>query len=464
MKVTECQNHGKTRFRVVFRDPKKAGRPYPYSTAFFKTRRSAELFAATQSSEVAGILSDWESIPLEKRIDALRALRRAESGGFTLGAACDAMEAGGASGLSFADLAARTIAAKRSKSIRPRSLRSLQWTLDHFAETHPGSPADVRPEVVAKWIDRPEWSPIRRRGVLINLSAAFALGVRMGWVRRNPCAAIERPVVESKPPGVLSPAQGEKLLRWIEQNDPELVGFAVVCMFAGFRPESEVARLPRSAAASAVASGMLASPGTNKTRRRRVVPVCPALSAFLSVWIPLGVEFRPVNFARRWRAARVAAIGSAWGQDCLRHSWASYRLAQTGDDARTAMEAGHTQTELHRSYKALATPAEAARWFVLRPSVSDYAPARDARSAAARSAEVDTMRELARRRHSGDTLQKRAVEVLAPLIPWTVAQGVEALHAVGIGKESARNSIRALARSGAVSVDKKTRPFLCRVA
>jgi len=67
-------------------------------------------------------------------------------------------------------------------------------------------------------------------------------------------------------------------------------------------------------------------------------------------------------------AARKAAGIETWPPDALRHTWASCRLALTGDAARTAAEAGHDQSVLHRHYRALTSRAEAEAWFGILPS------------------------------------------------------------------------------------------------
>ena len=59
---------------------------------------------------------------------------------------------------------------------------------------------------------------------------------------------------------------------------------------------------------------------------------------------------------------------SPWPQNVLRHSRVSYRLAQTGDEVLTAAEDGHSAQMLHQHYRALVTPADAARYFGILPT------------------------------------------------------------------------------------------------
>jgi len=72
--------------------------------------------------------------------------------------------------------------------------------------------------------------------------------------------------------------------------------------------------------------------------------------------------------------ARAAAGIAKWPIDALRHSFCTYRFALTGDAARTESEAGHDQAVLHAHYRALATAADAERWFAIVPGSAQAAP------------------------------------------------------------------------------------------
>jgi hypothetical protein len=53
----------------------------------------------------------------------------------------------------------------------------------------------------------------------------------------------------------------------------------------------------------------------------------------------------------------------------LRHSFCSYRLAQTNNAAQVALEAGNSPTMIFRHYRELVTPAQAEAWFSIRPNL-----------------------------------------------------------------------------------------------
>jgi hypothetical protein len=56
-----------------------------------------------------------------------------------------------------------------------------------------------------------------------------------------------------------------------------------------------------------------------------------------------------------------------WKNNALRHSYASYRLAELKDAARVALEMGNSPSMLFRNYRELVTEQEAQAWFALTP-------------------------------------------------------------------------------------------------
>ena len=104
-----------------------------------------------------------------------------------------------------------------------------------------------------------------------------------------------------------------------------------------------------------------------KSKSRRLVPIHPNLRAWLE---PLRKSEGPLckvkNIAHAvWSLRRKAGLG--WRQNALRHSYASYRLADTPDAARVALEMGNSPEKLFRHYRELVTPDAAKEWFTIMP-------------------------------------------------------------------------------------------------
>jgi integrase len=107
-----------------------------------------------------------------------------------------------------------------------------------------------------------------------------------------------------------------------------------------------------------------------KTRQRRLVPICAALSAWLAPW----KEFRDgliwtgheVTFHEHMR--NLATKAKVRRKDnALRHSFISCRFEETHHEHQVAQEAGTSPAMIHAHYRALVTQAEAKEWFNVLP-------------------------------------------------------------------------------------------------
>ena len=55
------------------------------------------------------------------------------------------------------------------------------------------------------------------------------------------------------------------------------------------------------------------------------------------------------------------------GHNLLRHSYASYRLADVQDASKVSLEMGNSPNVLLRDYRELVTPTQAKEWFTVLP-------------------------------------------------------------------------------------------------
>lgn len=58
------------------------------------------------------------------------------------------------------------------------------------------------------------------------------------------------------------------------------------------------------------------------------------------------------------------------GANRFRNSYISYRVAQTSDPKKTALETGNSAEVIMEDYLELTTPEDAARWFKITPSAN----------------------------------------------------------------------------------------------
>ena len=106
-----------------------------------------------------------------------------------------------------------------------------------------------------------------------------------------------------------------------------------------------------------------------KTAARRLAPLSENLKAWLAPWReskgPI-VTLTAVAGAMNDLGIN-AKIPGGWRQNALRHSFISYRVAMTGDVARTALEAGNSSAMIFRHYREIVDEEAAKTWFSITP-------------------------------------------------------------------------------------------------
>jgi integrase len=209
----------------------------------------------------------------------------------------------------------------------------------------------------------------------------FNFAVPRDYCGRNVIDAIQPPRIKPKSgTGIFSPAEVEAVLR---AADADLLPWLAIAFFTGLR-SAELDRLHWDDVN--FSRGHVEVPAAKaKTAQRRLVPILPALAAWLAPYHDKKGAIRPKNFHQKRRNAyRAAGFGKPGSEtraeraagitlraapdNVARHSFASYRLADTSDAAKTALELGHTSTALlFNTYRDLVTPEAAAAFFAVRP-------------------------------------------------------------------------------------------------
>mgnify|MGYP002621925288 CR=1 FL=1 len=106
-----------------------------------------------------------------------------------------------------------------------------------------------------------------------------------------------------------------------------------------------------------------------KTAARRLVPIPENLKGWLAPWrheTGKIVTLTSVAGALNTTGTK-AGIPGGWRQNALRHSFISYRVAETSDVPRTALEAGNSPKMIFRHYREVVDEEAAKAWFSIEP-------------------------------------------------------------------------------------------------
>lgn len=191
-------------------------------------------------------------------------------------------------------------------------------------------------------------------------------------------AILDLPPVVRGIPEIYTPAELAILL---ENVRPAYLPWLALAAFAGIRTE-EVAPIKHSKKPALDWSDIhwdrkliIVRPETSKTAGRRVIPIVPALEAWLMPVAQKSGRMAPriPPSAGEGRimseTTRIGKLIGGWKRNALRHSFITYRAALVGI-SQTAMEAGNSESVARRSYLDAQGKDVAAEWFAIMPKCS----------------------------------------------------------------------------------------------
>lgn len=366
--ISRCRVHGSLRFCVTSPRPDGPGR----IRRFFATKPEAETYLVLKRKEAARHGVSAFSLSTQDRADWLWASAQLAPYGLSVRKAVETLLPqlkAREHGLSVEQAVSRLLESKRNAGLSERHLYTLENRLNRFAVDHPQRAlASFAMSDVEQWLNALHVSAQTANHYRASVHSLFAYGVKVGACLANPAAGIDSRKVVRGVPSILTATQLSALLTACA-DDAEMQAYVAVSAFGGLRP-AELGRLRWQDVK--LARGFIeVGAKSAKTSRRRLVPVCDSLRQWL---MPIAKTAGPVmpltahHFWKRFDSVREqAGLAESWEGNELRHSYASYRLAETQDAAKVALEMGNSPTVLMQHYRELATPDEAATWFGMRP-------------------------------------------------------------------------------------------------
>ena len=271
---------------------------------------------------------------------------------------------------------------KEARNASARYLSDLRGRLDKFADAFQRNACDIRTEDIQTWLDGLKSA----KGVkMANASYAhyrqilrlfFSFAVARGYAIDNPVAGVEKVKVKRGATQIFSPVEIQRLLA---VADAKFLPALAIGAFAGLR-SAEVERLAWEDIDLARRHIVL-NAEKSKTAARRLIPISDNLAAWLADY----AESKGKVWRGGWlykaqqdcaAATRVEADDEKgikvqapvkWKQNALRHSYASYRLAQTQNAAQVALECGNSAQMIFQHYREVVTSGDAQRWFNVKP-------------------------------------------------------------------------------------------------
>jgi integrase len=266
---------------------------------------------------------------------------------------------------SVADVVEEFLEAKEQDGMSLRYRQTLRSHLRRFGEHLQMNIGTVTCAQIEEWLRRRKLKPRNRNNIRLSVITLFRWARARGYLPKHSPTEADHVAKAKDRGGEIGVLQTEQLSRLLQNGDEEARLYLALGAFTGLR-SAELIRLEWEDVNFARGHIQVAK-SKSKTATRRLVPIQPNLMQWLAPYRDKdGRVFVSEHAADRAIAAAKDA-GVSWPRNALRHSYATYRLAQCQDAARVALEMGNSPQMLFSNYRELADEHDAKAWFSLVP-------------------------------------------------------------------------------------------------
>lgn len=224
-----------------------------------------------------------------------------------------------------------------------------------------------------KLAEAPLLAALSRNHYRANIHALFAFAAApvRSWCDGNPVTEIEPEEVERGEPEAYTPEDAARVMQAAIDSKPDLVPVLALGFFSGLRVseilEIDLGKLPLDDEDE---------DGFNVIDRKRkkgsrVAPFTPACRAWLAAqprregnaWLKADERKLVDEMQELYRLAGVEQIDNG-----ARHSFISYRCAETRDVAGVSDECGNSVQTIKNHYRKIVSTKAAAKYFAIRPA------------------------------------------------------------------------------------------------
>jgi integrase len=255
--------------------------------------------------------------------------------------------------------------AKEDAGLSKRYIETLRSHLLRFATSFQTNIGSINTGAIARWLDGLKVGPRSYNNIRQVIVTFFNFARRRGYLAKGEtteAADVETVRNHEGEIAILKPAELSKLLR---KSKPLYQLYFALAAFTGMRPV-ELLRLEWSEINFEKGHIEVKTRGA-KTATRRLVPIQPNLAKWLEPYRgskgKLFQSRRTVDNAIKFGKR----LGIPWKANCLRHSYATYRLSIMPDAGRTALEMGNSPDKLFTNYRELDRHKHAPEWFAIEP-------------------------------------------------------------------------------------------------
>jgi integrase len=266
-----------------------------------------------------------------------------------------------------AEVVHELLEAKEQDGMSLRYRQSLRSHLNRFADRFGMNISTVAAAQIEDWLRSLKRGPRTRNNIRLSIVTLFNFARARGYLPKSIATEAEHVAKAKDRGGDIEIFRPQQLADLLNARDEEAKLYFALGAFTGLR-SAELIRLEWQDVNFARGHIQVAKDKA-KTATRRLVPIQPNLAAWLAPYRlrKSGLVF-PSEHAADRAIAQAKETGVEWPQNVLRHSYATYRLAQCQDVARVALEMGNSPQMLFRNYRELVDEKDAGEWFSIIPS------------------------------------------------------------------------------------------------
>jgi integrase len=254
---------------------------------------------------------------------------------------------------------------KKQNGASVRYIQSLRSHLMRFAEAFHCNIGSITARLIEQWLVSLKVGPRARNNNRMSVLTLFRHARKHGYLAKDEqteADLVDKAKDRGGKPNLLKPEQMAKLMA---KARGKIALYFALAGFSGIR-SAEILRLEWKDF-NFTRRHITVAADKAKTATRRLVPIAPNLAEYLRPYhLAAGHLFKPKDDKKAIAWAKENGV-NPWPTNCLRHSYASYRLVATADAPRTALELGNSPAKLFSNYRELADEHDAAAWFVIAP-------------------------------------------------------------------------------------------------
>jgi integrase len=267
---------------------------------------------------------------------------------------------------SIAETVKEILEAKKQDGMSVRYLQSLRSHLNRFADHFRMNINTITSAQIEDWLRRIKRGPRTRNNILHSVVTLFNFAKARGYLPKMVATEADHVAKAKDRGGDIGIFRPKQLAGLMAAGGDEAKLYFAIGAFTGLR-SAELIRLEWEDV-NFERGYIQVGKAKSKTATRRLVQIQPNLEMWLAPYrAKSGLIFVSEHAADR-SIEQAKALGIEWPNNVLRHSYATYRLAQCQDAARVALEMGNSPQMLFRNYRELADERDAAAWFNIVPT------------------------------------------------------------------------------------------------